>query len=112
MNTLIKIRKVVRDTLRENYFSPAKDNWEIHDDNGCISKGDYNKIIHQWNINFLADWAYKNIYGNTDRNPKLIIKEWSGQLRLICVVDENSSATGKHYNTSLLNGEPQIPLSL
>ncbi|MCW3102441.1 MAG: hypothetical protein JWO09_881 [Bacteroidetes bacterium] len=72
--------------------------YEIHDDNGVIKSGEYYELIHIWNANYLADWAFEKYYGHLNRNPDFLIREWYGKLRLFCLIDENMSGPGKHIN--------------
>ncbi len=62
--------------------------WEIHDDNGVIFQGTAAEMTFAWDINHLADWAFKERYMHLVRNPKWLLKEWKGKLRLIQVLSE------------------------
>lgn len=72
-----------------------RNEWELHDDKGMIMKGDHYEMTYAFSINTLADWAFKEIYGDIPRNPKYIIKECYGSLRLI-YVDEVKRTPGLH----------------
>lgn len=74
----------------------AKKQWQIHDDNGVLLSGDQSEMLYAWNINCMADWAFKKIYGHTEREDKWRIKEYSGDLRLICVVEHAKFSSGTH----------------
>jgi len=71
-------------------------NYAIIDDNGLIFKGCLDTMVYVWNINTLADFALREIYGHIDRNPKWIIKNWNGSLKLLHIIDRMSYSEGKH----------------
>jgi len=70
--------------------------YAILDDNGIIFKGRLDMMVYAWNTNYLADFAFKNIYGHSKRDPKWIIKKYNGDLRLIQIVDKTNDGPGEH----------------
>lgn len=78
--------------------------WEIHDDNGVIFKGKQRQMVYAWDINYLADWAFEELYGHTNRDPKWIIKVWHGSLKLVQVIERTNDPQGK--NKTWLPTEP------
>jgi hypothetical protein len=67
--------------------------WEIHDAKGRIFKGNQDDMLLAWNINYLSQKHFKQVYGHTVRKQKWKIKEWHGDLRLIHVIDYTNFKT-------------------
>jgi hypothetical protein len=71
-------------------------NYEIQDDKGVLFKGTPMEIMYIWGSNYYNDEFFEKTYGHLNRNPKHIIKEWEGRLRVVAIIDEADRGPGKH----------------
>lgn len=90
---LHEVQRFIKQTLHDHW---QDESWEIHDDKGLLLKGTQSEMLYAWEINSLASWAFKEIYGDIPRNPLYIIKEFYGSLKLIHIVSERNLEHRNH----------------
>lgn len=72
--------------------------WAIKDDEKILVQGQYDYIMHVWNVNTLIDEAFQRYYGHINRDKALIIKEYFGGLQLIQIIYDLPCVQNRHRN--------------
>jgi len=61
--------------------------YQIQDKKGVIFSGELTDMSLAWDINMLNYKAFKKKYGNLERNPKWIIKDFDTTLQFVSILE-------------------------